>query len=234
MDTSRGARTGHNEVVKARVILVTTAAMISALLGACSGGDEQSEEDSSDGTTSSTPSSSSPDDSTTTPPPPPIEDVYTWRPPDGDLSPNDELERGVHNALRIGCDRAQQQLDRLWEGFQSPRSVLLFQAAIELCRGDVEAARDLFGQASAFSWEGLATAVPECVIYQRVVSVLSQVPHESVTCLGGSGPTWPSSDEDVPRDDPRTPELDESVTTTTSASTSTTTSTTTSTSTADG
>jgi hypothetical protein len=68
--------------------------------------------------------------------------------PEGDSPVLVSAEDEVYAPLAEGkCDEAEDQLDERWQAMQSPGWVLLFQAAIELCRGDVEQARVLFAQA---------------------------------------------------------------------------------------
>ena len=92
-------------------------------------------------------------------PPQPAPPRYVWSLPVGDVSPN-EAEEGVYKLLHEGrCSAAQRLLDsqptpdepgrRVWRQFQSPRNVLLAQAAIEFCRGDVNSGTLLYRRAKA-------------------------------------------------------------------------------------
>jgi hypothetical protein len=99
--------------------------------------------------------------------------------------------------------------------------VLVFQAAVDLCRRNQTQAAGWLAAATEMGLEGIATPVPTedgevdvlfayyCEVYRSVRSSLDGSPRDEVECPGGEPPGWPPGDEDE-RDDPRTPE-DESV-----------------------
>jgi hypothetical protein len=144
------------------------------------------------------------------------EEEYGWGLPDGPYTPDDTFEDDVYVPLQDGsCRDGQAKLDLHWRGLKSPRGVLLYQAAVHACRGELDTARQRLEQASAYGWQGLDWVAGgfmyDCQVYKSVRSVLEQRPRTDFTCQGGDPPGWPTEDRDQ-RDDPRTPE-DESTTT---------------------
>jgi hypothetical protein len=137
---------------------------------------------------------------------------YGWGLPIGDVSPNFN-ERDVYNHLRDkDCDGAQSTLDEgnavdgyAWQGFNSPRSVLLAQAAIEFCEGDHDAGKRLFDRAKAMGWSGLQINEQRhaaCEIYKSASSLIEQRPRDDFRCPGGEAPKW-KQEEQIERVDPR-------------------------------
>ena len=145
---------------------------------------------------------------------------FSFSLPGGDLSPLD-LERDVHNALRRSCAEGQDALDQKWESFLNARAVLLYQSAVHVCFGDLDAGRALLDRAAAeHGWMGIAASEADCATYKAIVSVLEQRTQDGMTCPdGGTAPGWPETDAGGVHDDPRTPDIDERVTDTTTSST---------------
>ncbi|WP_194288428.1 hypothetical protein [Ornithinicoccus halotolerans] len=111
----------------------------------------------------------------------------------------------VYIPLAAGrCAQAQTDLDLRWEDFESPRTVLLYQAGISLCLGDEAAARDWLARAGELGWSGVGREVPvvndagvqtgtfryDCELYRSLVHVLARVPRDSVSCPDGEAPPW--------------------------------------------
>lgn len=137
-------------------------------------------------------------------------DEYSWGLPVGDVTVTlneDVLYRIVQ---RGACKEAQSYLDGSWNTLQSPRTVLLYQAGVDLCAGRREPARRFFEQAErTYGWAGVDYPYLDCNVYQRAASVLRQRAPTDFPCLGGPKPPWPPGPLGAPRDDPRTP-VDES------------------------
>ncbi|MEU4443759.1 hypothetical protein AB0K14_20470 [Actinosynnema sp. NPDC050801] len=157
---------------------------------------------------------------------------YGWFLPEGpsSIATNEDI---VYQRLARdrNCQAAQEFLDRgAWKGMLSPRNVLLYQAAIDLCMGDESQARAMYGRIARHRWnlEFGSTEPVDCPTYQAVRSVLDQRDPGSFACTKGSPPEWPDRQA---KDDPRT-DSNEATTTTTTVTTTTPTSTTTRTRTA--
>jgi len=148
--------------------------------------------------------------------------------PEGAEGPGNDRNRDVYGALRDGnCAQAQDNLDDNWHidneeqhPIQSPRDVLIFQAAIDLCNGRREQARVWLDDATRLGLQGLDAEVETsdddvrffpwyCEVYRSLISALDGVSRQSVTCPGGEPPGWP----DGKRDDPRTLENEATSTT---------------------
>jgi hypothetical protein len=124
-----------------------------------------------------------------------------WSLPRGDLSIQEEEERGVYNALRQGCDKGDLRLDQYWMVFQSPRTDYLFVAAVHVCRGHLDEGRATFAEGATryggefANWAGVSGNVADCLVYQAIRSVLDQIPQDEVVCPGpdvpAGGPPWP-------------------------------------------
>ncbi|MDQ3974797.1 MAG: hypothetical protein M3276_10825 [Actinomycetota bacterium] len=142
---------------------------------------------------------------------------YGWGLPQGPYTPDGVFEDEVYVPLQGGsCELGQSELETFWDQLRSPRGVLLYQAAVDSCRGDREAARRRFEQAGAYGWQGVDWVASggfryDCEVYKSLRSVLEQRARDRVTCPGGDPPGWPSADPGVPRDDPRTPENESEV-----------------------
>lgn len=133
---------------------------------------------------------------------------YGWGLPIGDVSPNYN-ERDVYNHLRDkDCDGAKDSLerDRAWQGFASPRNVLLAQAGIEFCGGDIDAGKRMFDRAAAMGWSGLLLDDQKphasCEIYKSASSLIQQRPREDFRCPRGQAPAW-KQEFQPDREDPR-------------------------------
>jgi hypothetical protein len=152
---------------------------------------------------------------------------YGWNLPEGPRSPA-SVEDFVYLSLAAKkCNEAQRGLDEAWAGMKTPRNAPLYQSGVDLCRGDVAAARSMFAKAAALGLQidqryGLTAAV-DCPLLKSVRSVLDQVAHESVHCTPGTVPQWRTEDLSA-RDDPRTDVIEGTTTTTTTTSGPTTTS----------
>lgn len=143
-----------------------------------------------------------------------------WGLPTGPDAPAGPVrEHPIYIALSVSdCAQAQSDLDRWWDDMRWPRNVLLYQAGIEICSGNIELGQSLLDQASStFGWDGLTYDVDgftyDCNIYQAARGVLEQGEPGSFDCPGGTPVPWPDGAED----DPRTPD-DESISTTTTTS----------------
>jgi hypothetical protein len=147
---------------------------------------------------------------------------YGWSLPEGPRSPA-SVEDFVYLSLAARkCDEAQRGLDEAWRGLRTPRNAPLYQSAVDLCRGNVAAARSMFAKAAASGLQmhqgGPGSAAVDCPVLKSVRSVLDQVAQESVRCTPGTVPQWKAEDQSA-RDDPRTDVIEG--TTTTSATTTT-------------
>ena len=121
---------------------------------------------------------------------------YGWGLPIGDVSPNFNEQR-VYLALRDGdCAGAQSTLDQdhAWQGFASPRNVLLAQAAIEFCEGDTSGGTELFNRANGYGWAGLLPGDGKnhaaCEYYRSAASLVRQRPRSEFACPTGEPPQW--------------------------------------------
>ena len=208
--------------------LAITAAIASALLPSCGNGDD---ENAGAATSATSPSPASVVD--TSPTAPQATGLETFPPvgteapdegggsgglglPDGPSGPGEDRNRDVYFALREGkCAYAADSLDRHWGKMRSPRDVLIFQAAIELCRGDRTQASTWLSASTDMGLDGLAVPVPTrnnrgdrvafawyCEVYRSVRSVLEGQSRDAFACPEGVPPAWPPGEQD----DPRTPE----------------------------
>lgn len=131
---------------------------------------------------------------------------YTYALPLGD-TPNAQDDGVVYmHLLAHRCEVAQDYLDQTWnklhQFYGGPRAIVMFQAGIEMCRGDEARARTYVDIARAsFGLSGLAKDTYSCNIFRATSSVLRQEPQSSVLCPGGDIPWWP---DDSTCDDPRT------------------------------
>jgi hypothetical protein len=113
----------------------------------------------------------------------------------------------VYRALRTGCDAGQQTLESRWDRLTGPREVVLFSAAIQMCRGDQAGALARFQQASTFGWNGLGPDrnSPRCSVYTALNVTLNRVQPAAVSCPAGQSPVFVRSASGV-TDNPLTPE----------------------------
>jgi hypothetical protein len=136
---------------------------------------------------------------------------YGFGLPSGPTAPGPELL--VYGPLRQGdCNAAQTSLGLPdqggnWSSLPDPAKVLLFQAGVDACKGDLSSAgslltldRTLFG---ATTKENSQDADSACPLYEALVSVLDQVAPASVQCPVGPEPQWQSDANGNPID-PRT------------------------------
>jgi hypothetical protein len=146
-----------------------------------------------------------------------------WEPPKGDESVQAFEGRAVNYLHDGDCDGARRFIDGTgedgpaWQGFSSPRNLLLFEAGIALCRHDTVTATRWYGRAKALGWAGTVRDGGEpdanmCPLYQAVASVVENRPKDAFTCQPGAPPEWKVNETTLRYDDPRTPE-DESATT---------------------
>jgi hypothetical protein len=142
---------------------------------------------------------------------------YKWGlPPDPGLPGPGTAEGDLYPKL-AGCADVRDEVRSRWSEFASPRDVLLYMAAAQLCAGDAGAAGGYFGRATALGSDGLGADHPEaCNVYRSAGSVLTQRPPDSFSCGGGDGPAWKENEETGDRDNPLTDD-DESAPTTSAA-----------------
>ena len=108
--------------------------------------------------------------------------------------------------LDKNCSLAQRTLNDTWfklgDYYGGPRMVVIYQAAIEMCRGNELAARSLVEMAKArYGLAGLAKDEYTCKAYRALSSFLDQVSQSSISCPPGDIPWWP---DNRTCDDPRT------------------------------
>ncbi|MFD1145614.1 hypothetical protein [Saccharothrix hoggarensis] len=145
---------------------------------------------------------------------------YGWFLPVGPDSPS-FAEDNVYRQLATfrDCGAAKTTLEQEWRSMTSPRNVLLYDAAVALCRGDESRARAMYGRAGRYGWlvntGGDGSGAVDCPTYQAVRSVLDQREPQSFPCAAGRPPGWPPP-PGGPRDDPRTDANEATTTTTTS------------------
>ncbi|WP_157528507.1 hypothetical protein [Nocardia sp. NRRL S-836] len=155
---------------------------------------------------------------------------YGWFLPEGPTSPTTNEDALYRRLLAKACGEAQQELDRTWSGLLTPRNAPLYQAAVDLCRGDVSGARVMLAKATALGLQmrqgAGGSAAVDCAVLKAVRSVVDQVAQESVRCTPGTPPKWPT-DDPFAKDDPRTDVVEGTTTTTTTTRTTTRTTTTT-------
>ena len=133
-----------------------------------------------------------------TPDPTPTKKKYGFGLPSGPTAPGPELL--VYTPLQQGdCAAAQTSLgapdqNGNWSSLPDPAKVLLFQAGVAACTGDLTAAasllaldRTLFG---ATTTENPQQADSACPLYRALVSVLDQVDPASAQCPTGAEPAW--------------------------------------------
>lgn len=141
---------------------------------------------------------STPTQATASPTPSKTKVKYGFGLPNGPSAPGPELL--VYVPLRQGdCDAAQTSLGEPdqggnWSSLPDPAKVLLFQAGVAACTGDLSTAssllsldRKLFG---ATTKEDPQEADSACPLYQALVSVLDQVAPAGVQCPTGPEPQW--------------------------------------------
>ncbi|HTC68030.1 MAG TPA: hypothetical protein VK662_00555 [Acidothermaceae bacterium] len=146
-----------------------------------------------------------------TPSPTPTKPKYGFGLPTGPTAPGPELL--VYGPLQQGdCDAAQTSLGLPdqggnWSSLPDPAKVLLFQAGVDACKGDLATASSLlaldetlFG---ATTKENLQQADSACPLYQALTSVLNQVAPATVQCPLGPEPQWQLDANGNPLD-PRT------------------------------
>jgi len=148
---------------------------------------------------------------TPSPSPTPTKKKYGFGLPSGPSAPGPELL--VYEPLRQGdCAAAQTSLGEPdqsgnWSSLPDPAKVLLFQAGVAACTGDLTTAasllaldRTLFDATTA---ENPQQADAACPLYQALVSVLDQVDPASTQCPLGAEPAWQFDANSNPID-PRT------------------------------
>ncbi len=125
----------------------------------------------------------------------------------------------VYEKLRVGtCSSAQAQLDSdtgsgpFWATLQNPSFVLIMQAGISACRGDLAGAQRLLDRNTRLVGpSGLTGDWSPCYLYKALRSVLQQVPQSSVSCPQGPTAQWPvdpaTGELADPREDPYPPLL---------------------------
>jgi len=143
-------------------------------------------------------------------------DRYSWSLPIGDITPDDP--HILYMALRQGCDAGAEEVDSDQYRNLTGEQQKVYDAAIAVCRGDVESGRRLFAGA------GHGGSRSMCFIYAGVVSVLDQRPPDTSGCPPNPGGTNPSteSEESTTSTDSTTTTEGETTTTTGGAETTTT------------
>ncbi|WP_091375293.1 hypothetical protein [Actinokineospora alba] len=153
---------------------------------------------------------------------------FGWNLPTGPKTTSTNEDILYRTLLRGQCAQAKADLDRLWWTLLSPRNVLLYQAAVDLCAGRQSAARVMYDKAARI---GFMVSDPDfktvdCLTYKAVRSVVKQEPQDRIDCVVGQVPGWPPGLYNREgKDDPRTPrnEATDSPTETTTPSTTATT-----------
>jgi hypothetical protein len=100
-------------------------------------------------------------------------DRYSWNLPVGDISPDDSTI--LYMALRTSCDAGADQLKK--SGGYPAELLKLYDAAIAICRGDVEGGRALYADGA-----GTAGYDTGCLVREAVLSVLDQRPQRISAC----------------------------------------------------
>ena len=98
---------------------------------------------------------------------------HSWSLPVGDISPDDSTI--LYYALRSSCDEGAEQLKE--SGGYPPALLKLYEAAIAICRGDIEGGRALYAAGAGDG--GYATG---CLVREAVLSVLDQRPQNISAC----------------------------------------------------
>lgn len=136
---------------------------------------------------------------------------FGWGLPPTDTSPSGNAGP-MYATLQRGCEEGADFLHSAWEGFGSPRDVVLFAAAVELCRGNLEAGRRWYAHTAATY--GMSGLLPEgqarCDVYKSIRSVLDQQPRAAFPCPGGAPPEGYRSGPGG-LDNPLTLDVDESL-----------------------
>ncbi len=203
--TSRRATPTRNPIPMTRRLAGVLVA--GAVLAGCgSGATEAPGQPSAQPTTPATTRHTTPNPHTDQPEP-----RYEFTLPEGDRSVSVNEAIAYDDLYHGRCDQVQSFLDGEpddphdggWVGLLSPRNVLLFQAGIELCRGDVAAAKPWFDKTQdEYGWSG-SQGFYVCHLYKAAGSVIRQRPQSDFECQGGEQPPWPTPGPQG-RDDPRT------------------------------
>jgi hypothetical protein len=106
-------------------------------------------------------------------------DRYSWNLPVGDITPDDSYI--LYSALRGGCDAGAAEVGSDQYRNLTDEQRRLYDAAIAVCRGDVESGRTLFAGA------GHGGSRSMCFIHAAVVSVLEQRPPDTSGCPPNPG-----------------------------------------------
>ncbi len=139
-----------------------------------------------------------------------VVETYVWGLPPSDISVTGN-DGPMYASLQQSCQEGEDFLNEAWEGFRSPRNVVLFAAGVKICRGDVEGGRAYFQHAATvYGFGGLQPeGRAECDVYKSVRSVLEQQPRSDFPCPAGSAPPWKTG-PDSRKDNPLTFAIDES------------------------
>ena len=104
---------------------------------------------------------------------------FSWNLPVGDISPDGSTD--MYYALRSSCDEGATafaaELDRPPNVLFPPDLRKLYEAAIAICRGDVERGRELYADGAGDGGYGHG-----CLVREAVLSVLEQRPQNTSTC----------------------------------------------------
>jgi hypothetical protein len=110
-------------------------------------------------------------------------------------------EQQVYEALSESCADGQRALDQLWQQIERDQTVLAFQAAIEACEGDIQAAVVFRDDATD---EGtLARGTLECDLLRLITGMAEQIDPDSVPCTGDASESPPPTTAGPERGDPR-------------------------------
>lgn len=130
---------------------------------------------------------------------------YTWDLPAIDTAA-DGADGEMYQALQKSCDDGERMITQKWQQSASPRNVLLFQAGVQACRGDMNQARTLYVRArDEYGLAGLGPAqdTARCDVYKSVVSVLEKSPRDRFPCMDGVSPAFKRAADGTP-DNPMT------------------------------
>ncbi|MDT0351217.1 hypothetical protein [Pseudonocardia charpentierae] len=144
------------------------------------------------------------------PDPVPAPADYSWDLPAGDTT-SDGVDGEIYQALLRSCDDGETTLTQRWQASSGPREVLLFEAGVLACRGDIAGARALYDRArEEFGWTGLGPVQvsARCDLYKSVASVVEKAPRDRFPCPDGTAAAFqPGANGEI--DNPLTP-VDES------------------------
>lgn len=114
-------------------------------------------------------------------------DRFTWNLPVGDVTPDSAFI--IYQALRDGgCDAGEEAVT-IHGSILTDEQRRLYDAAIAVCRGDIESGRTLFAGA------GYGDSRSACFVHAAVLSVLDQQPPDTSGCPPNPGEGTASTTE---------------------------------------